>query len=203
MGALAALLLIGFYSALSIHINHLSDPVFADLYRIKAEDSVGFNKELQPHSSPVPDQVKLRQLLAEDLAKETITLNEQDFSSVIVSNIPDGGLFKSGSARIRSAHHGLIERIGDALAKLPGKILVVGHTDNIPPRPGFPSNQALSLDRAKAVEKILRQKTAAPERYFPTEGRGEEEPLLPNDSVANRARNRRVEITLHHYAPPQ
>lgn len=203
VGALAALLLVGIYTALTIRINQLSDPVFADLHRIGVQNSSRIPVQPDTPSAPAPDQIQLKQLLAEDISNQMITLNEQDFSTVIVSTIPQGGLFKSGSAQIRAEHGALIQRIGDALAQLPGKILVVGHTDDIPPRPGFPSNQALSLSRAKSVEKMLRERTASPERYYPAEGHGKEEPLFPNDSAANRARNRRIEITLHHYAAPQ
>jgi type VI secretion system protein ImpK len=83
------------------------------------------------------------------------------------------------------------------LKSVPGKVIVVGHTDNT--RPGlsarFPSNYELSKARASAVRDLLAERAGPPERYT-IEGRGDSTPLVPNDSAANRARNRRVEITL-------
>ena len=50
----------------------------------------------------------------------------------------------------------LIECIGDQLDKQRGRILVMGHTDDLPIRSRrFPSNQALSEARAEAVRAVL------------------------------------------------
>ena len=74
--------------------------------------------------------------------------------------------------------------------------MVVGHTDNIPIRSLlFPSNWHLSRERAESVKTILAQHVSRPER-IKREGRGSAEPLVANDSPQQRARNRRVEITL-------
>jgi type VI secretion system protein ImpK len=89
-----------------------------------------------------------------------------------------------------------LERIAQALNQVEGGVLVVGHTDNVPIRSlRFPSNWHLSRARAQAVTKILSHHLELPER-IQSEGRGSAEPLVPNDSPQNRARNRRVEITL-------
>jgi type VI secretion system protein ImpK len=45
------------------------------------------------------------------------------------------------------------------------------------------------------VRARLAAATGTPER-FTAEGRGDAEPLAPNDTPAGRAKNRRVEITL-------
>jgi type VI secretion system protein ImpK len=88
-----------------------------------------------------------------------------------------------------------LQRIGDALKTVPGKVIVVGHTDNI--KPGlsarFPSNFDLSKGRAGSVRELLAERAGPLDRYT-VEGRGDSEPLVANDSIANRARNRRVDI---------
>jgi len=87
-----------------------------------------------------------------------------------------------------------LERIGQALLQVPGPVLVVGHTDNVPMRSlRFSSNWDLSRQRAASVAELLASITDASGR-FQAEGRADTEPLVPNDSAANRARNRRVEI---------
>jgi type VI secretion system protein ImpK len=90
----------------------------------------------------------------------------------------------------------LIQRIGDALKEVPGNVVVAGHTDNqrvFSAR--FPSNWHLSQARAEAVRDMLASRAGNPAR-FSAEGRGDAEPIAPNDTAANRARNRRVDITV-------
>jgi type VI secretion system protein ImpK len=79
---------------------------------------------------------------------------------------------------------------------VPGNVVVAGHTDNqrlLSAR--FPSNWHLSQARADAVKDMLAARTGTPAR-FTAEGRGDTEPIAPNDSAINRAKNRRVDITI-------
>lgn len=72
------------------------------------------------------------------------------------------------------------------------RMRVIGHTDDT----GDPEfNQALSLERAEAVKKVLLQQ-GVEERQVETEGAGMSRPLLPNTSDINRQLNRRVEFRL-------
>jgi type VI secretion system protein ImpK len=59
----------------------------------------------------------------------------------------------------------------------------------------FQSNWELSRARAVSVMAELAKRLEAPGRMSP-DGRADTEPIAPNDSPANRARNRRVEIVL-------
>ena len=106
------------------------------------------------------------------------------------------GLFDSGSATLSGDREALLRRIGEALAKVPGQVLVTGHTDNVQSRSArFPSNWHLSEARAASVRTLLLG-TGLPAERVQAQGKGEAEPVAPNDSAANRARNRRVEIEL-------
>ena len=88
------------------------------------------------------------------------------------------------------------DRIAQAMNNVSGKILVVGYSDNVPIRSArFASNYELSLERARSVQKQLQGSLSQPERVK-AEGRGEINPVVPNTTPENRARNRRVEITL-------
>ncbi|MBX4378133.1 OmpA family protein, partial [Mycobacterium tuberculosis] len=67
---------------------------------------------------------------------------------------------------------------------------------NVPIRSArFASNYELSLARAESVQKMLQAHLADPNRVK-AQGRGEMDPIAPNNTPENRARNRRVEITL-------
>jgi type VI secretion system protein ImpK len=97
---------------------------------------------------------------------------------------------------VSAADQGLVLRIADAVASVPGRIDVVGHTDNTPIRTlRFPSNWELSKARAESVARLLAARVG-PDRLR-ADGRGEAEPVASNDTLQGRARNRRVEITVH------
>jgi len=105
------------------------------------------------------------------------------------------GLFASGRSEVRTDSAPLLMAIADALNQVPGQVVVSGHTDNVPIRSmRYPSNWVLSEERANAVRQILASRVA-PERMT-AQGLADTEPVAPNDSAANRALNRRVEITL-------
>ncbi len=70
------------------------------------------------------------------------------------------------------------------------KVICIGHTDSV----GTESfNDHLGLRRAKAVKTML-VSYGAPAKNVSTESRGKNEPIAPNDTEENRARNRRVII---------
>ena len=90
----------------------------------------------------------------------------------------------------------MILRVAEALDRVPGAILVTGHTDDVPIRTArFPSNWELSTSRAVSVVKLMAGKLTEPARLR-AEGLADSAPIVPNDSAANRARNRRVTIIL-------
>ena len=63
------------------------------------------------------------------------------------------------------------------------------------PRPARPVTRSrLSLDRANAVEQILKE--ALPDSFFEIIPRGGIRPLAPNDTPFGRSRNRRVQVYL-------
>lgn len=74
------------------------------------------------------------------------------------------------------------------------RIEIVGHTDDVGPGR---FNQRLSILRAQAIYDILFELGADPVR-MEFLGKGEDEPLVPNDTEENRAENRRVEIVFVH-----
>ena len=89
----------------------------------------------------------------------------------------------------------MLHAITAALNQVPGRVVVVGHTDDQPVRSlKFKDNYALSAARARAVVQILSQGIDNASR-LESSGAGSSQPIaLPADLPANRARNRRVEI---------
>ncbi|MDW8370740.1 MAG: type VI secretion system protein TssL, long form, partial [Geminicoccaceae bacterium] len=108
--------------------------------------------------------------------------------------LPNAGLFASGRADLDPATAPLLACLGRELAGEPGRIRVVGHTDDRPIRTArFPSNWELSRARAEAVRAGLAPFLADPARIA-VDGRADTEPVASNAEEAGRARNRRVEI---------
>jgi type VI secretion system protein ImpK len=142
-------------------------------------------------SAATPD---ISKQLAAEIARGEVAVTDAAGQSTIV--IRSDRLFASGSARIEPALEPIVLRIAEALERVPGAVLVTGHTDNVPIRTArFPSNWELSTERAASVVGLIRTKLSAPAR-LKAEGLADSEPVAPNDSAINRARNRRVVIIL-------
>lgn len=190
LAAGAAALLIALQLFFGHRLNNASDPVFANLLTIKAPQAPAMPA---PAVAPPPAPTRMAGFLAPEIARGTVSVVETDGRSTVT--LRGDGLFGSGSGDVTPAFLPLLLRIGDALTTVPGKVVVVGHTDNV--KPGlsakFPSNFDLSKGRAGSVRDLLAER-AGPAGRYAVEGRGDSEPLVPNDSMVNRARNRRVDI---------
>ena len=109
----------------------------------------------------------------------------------------DQVLFDFGRATINRTGFAFLIKIADVLDKLPYAVRVEGHTDNVPIRTRrFPSNWELSVARAVSVVKYFAEVSNIDPRRLSAVGYGESRPVAENDTLANRAKNRRVEILL-------
>ncbi|MEO7080508.1 MAG: OmpA family protein [Flavobacteriales bacterium] len=99
--------------------------------------------------------------------------------------------FEFGKATLTPESKTELDQLADMMIDYPLlRIEVEGHTDDIG---SDASNLTLSQDRAQAVVDFLRNRKVEKERIT-SKGYGETKPLVPNDSEANRALNRRVEF---------
>src|SRR5262249_40092614 len=111
-----------------------------------------------PTAGPPPAipamQPRLRPLLASDITAGLLDVRDEADRSVIV--IRGDGLFAPGAGELAADHRALMQRIGGALAQVPGRVEVTGHTDDRPIRSlRFASNFELSQARANDVRDIL------------------------------------------------
>lgn len=105
-------------------------------------------------------------------------------------------LYDSGSADLKPEAAKMLFNMVAALGKVPGEIVVEGHTDNVPTGGGrYETNWDLSGARANAVVRLLVQWGISPKRLTAT-GYGEHRPMVPNDTPEHRSQNRRIEIGL-------
>ncbi len=184
---LALLLLVGVYTFFAFRLSGVTDPVYAQVQGLRLAPPVV--AVAQPAPAP-----RLAQFLQSDIKAGLVAVRDEVDRSVVI--VRGDGLFASGSASLVPEREALMTRIAEALAKVSGAVLVTGHTDNQPLRSArFPSNWHLSEERAGSVRSLLIANGVQAER-IKAEGRADGEPVAPNDSPANRAVNRRVEITL-------
>lgn len=126
-----------------------------------------------------------------DGAVSTLTTTEQ-----VQVTLGSDVLFTPDSADLTPEAVAAVGAAVEHLAgRAPGEIDVVGHTDDVADEG---HNQDLSERRAEAVAAALADALGERAADYPvrTEGRGEAEPLVANDTDANRALNRRVTLTL-------
>jgi type VI secretion system protein ImpK len=187
-GALSLLLMGLLYGALSWSLAGRADPVFEQVQRLR----------LPPPVTPVAQlatQPRLAQFLQADIKAGLVTVRDEVDRSVVT--LRGDGLFAPASATLTDDKTAVMQRIAQALMGVPGAVLVTGHTDNSAMRGSlrFPSNWHLSDERARAVRSVM-VTAGLPAARVQAEGRADGEPAAPNDSPANKALNRRVEITL-------
>ncbi len=101
--------------------------------------------------------------------------------------------FETGKADIKPESYERLNQVGKILAQWPQlQIEIGGHTDS---RGSDKLNQDLSQRRAQSVLDYLNQNFPdIQEGQFTVVGYGEAQPVVPNTSAANMAKNRRVEF---------
>lgn len=111
--------------------------------------------------------------------------------------LKDTVLFEAGKADLLPDSIPVLNKISSLVSKMPNKVIVEGHTDNLPINTyKYESNWELSTFRATNVLKyFVETKKLTPAR-FSAEGCGEYRPLYPNNSPENRAKNRRVNVLI-------
>jgi type VI secretion system protein ImpK len=189
VAAVSAGLLLLIYSVFLISINSAASPALAEM--------ASLGRNVQPLggdrvfvTSPARD---LRDYLQDEINADLVAVTDVNRGQVVT--IRGDGLFASGSAEVRREIAPLLMAIADALNQVPGQVTVTGHTDNVPIGSlRFPSNWVLSEARADAVRQILASRVS-PDRLR-AQGVADTQPIAPNDTPANRAMNRRVEILL-------
>jgi type VI secretion system protein ImpK len=185
-----ALALAGMYFGYSVSLGALSDPVARQIAQLKPVPLAGRPLSVA-EARPAAPSALTRELAAE-IARGEIEVVDWGGASLIT--LKSDELFGSGSSRLNTALHPLILRIAGVLDEIPGMIVITGHTDDVPIRTArYPSNWELSTERARSVVTLMASRLRDPARMR-AEGVADSEPVAPNDSAANRARNRRVAI---------
>ncbi|MGN6177824.1 MAG: OmpA family protein [Mucilaginibacter sp.] len=127
-------------------------------------------------------------------AKEPYNLNIE-LSPIEVGNkvVLNNIFFDTNKFDLKPDSKAELEKLLEFLAQNPSiRIEISGHTDNVG---NMQSNQVLSENRAKAVYNYLVAAGVNPQRLL-YKGYGQTQPIVPNTSDENRAKNRRTEFKI-------
>jgi chemotaxis protein MotB len=138
---------------------------------------------------------QLQEMLDGEISAGLLDVETED--TKIIIRIQEKGSFPSGRATLNPEFFEVVTKITDVIANTPGKIVVAGHTDNIPiSTRRFRSNWELSSARAVTVVHAMLSNAAIDEGRFLIQGYADSQPLVANDTSENRAQNRRVELVI-------
>lgn len=211
-GAVAALAIVTFlFLGFSYLLNGRSDTVFAQAAALPPTGAAVLDLPAPPKPPeevvavipPPPDPPppsggeRVRKFLEREIAEGLVQVTETQ--SEIVVRLRGQGMFASGSATLEKGILPVLKRVAEAIDEEPGRVLVTGHTDNVPIQGGmklrFPSNFHLSKARADEVLKIVAAALKDPKRIS-AEGRADTEPVASNATADGRSANRRIDLIL-------
>lgn len=138
----------------------------------------------------------LKKALKEGLDDEDIQINVE--KTVVFISISDKLLFKSGSYNVTDKAYGVLSKVADVVNAQPNMdVMIEGHTDSQTIKTEFlEDNWDLSAKRATSIARILQNRFKVTPGRLIAAGRSSYVPLAPNDSEANRAKNRRTKIII-------
>lgn len=166
------------------------DPI--DLFH---KNNVG-NGELQDYVEKL-----LQKTLTEDERKLNVGGLRHDVSGVRIS-LAAASFFPSGSAKLRRPALGSLDKIAKFLKGAPHKIVIEGHTDDLPLSSSeFETNWELGSVRATSVVRYLIKVHQFDPKRLSAVSYADTRPLVPNTTPENRAKNRRIEILIVNEQP--
>jgi chemotaxis protein MotB len=115
----------------------------------------------------------------------------------VILQLSNDVLFDSARSELKPDGKTALRKVAAVLRGLRDRhFQVAGHTDNVPIHTArFPSNWELSAARAIVVVQLLVEE-GVPPQVLSAAGYGEFSPMAPNESAADKAKNRRTEIML-------
>jgi chemotaxis protein MotB len=137
--------------------------------------------------------------LTRSLSREELKeVDVQVLKGVVYISLADNMLFRSGGYEINPRAAETLSKIAKIITDYKDyDVLVEGNTDNVPiSRENIRNNWDLSCLRASSVVQELQNKYNVDPKRLTAGGRGEYNPLQPNDTEVGKQRNRRTQIII-------
>jgi len=118
---------------------------------------------------------------------------------VVIIDISDKLLFKSGSYDVTDKAKGVLDKVAKVLKNQPDlQFMVEGHTDNVPYKGNslLKDNWDLSVKRATTIVRLLQNQYGLDPRKMVAAGRSEYDPVVENTTAEGKATNRRTRIVI-------
>lgn len=151
----------------------------------------------------IPALQSERQTIEQEIRNALNGTSQKDLVSIsqnergITIHIMEELLFESARADLKAMSLLVLDSLATVLKRIPNDIRIEGHTDNVPISTiQFPSNWHLSVDRAVNTGYYIIQKHGLDAEKVSVVGYSEYQPLVPNTTPENQARNRRVDIVI-------
>ncbi len=127
--------------------------------------------------------------------KEKIQQLRHDAIGVRIA-LASAQFFLPGGVKIRTTALKSLDKIAEVLKETDKKIVIEGHTDNIPvaDNPLYESNWELASLRATSIVRYLVKYHAIDPKRISATSYADTRPLKSNDSAEGRSQNRRIEI---------
>ena len=119
--------------------------------------------------------------------------------TVVMINVSDKLLFRSGSHRVSRDAYPLLEKLAEVIKSEPSmEVMVEGHTDSQTMVEGsyIQDNWELSVRRSTAIVRLLQDRFGVDPEKLIAAGRSSYKPVADNDTKENRALNRRTRIVI-------
>jgi chemotaxis protein MotB len=149
-----------------------------------------------PLSSSVGVEVAddLTDMLAnQDLGSEVSIQN--NIEGILIS-LSEKLIFEEGTAKLQPEALPILDKIVEMIKPIENDVRIVGHTDDsLPIDPRFKNNWELSLARAYNISEYFMDHGVPSQRLIPS-GRGDTQPIFPNDTPKHRALNGRADIVI-------
>ena len=137
--------------------------------------------------------------LTRSLSREELKeVDVQVLKGVVYISLADNMLYESGTYKINSRASQTLSKIAKIIKDYKEyDVLIEGNTDNVPiSRENIRNNWDLSCLRASSVVQELQTKYGVDPKRLTAGGRGEYNPLQPNDTEVGKMRNRRTQIII-------
>jgi chemotaxis protein MotB len=140
-------------------------------------------------------KVELETALASEIQLKEVAIRRE--ADGLVISLREVGFFESGSAQMKSASQGAMDRIANLLRQRDYRLRIEGHTDNVPIHTAqFPSNWELSTARATEIVRVLIVRDGFGPDRLSAAGYAEYHPVASNRTGDGRGVNRRVDIVV-------
>lgn len=189
------------------------DNTFESVKQSLKHDKAASSRITQDDAAVLVDQVKIQRQIIEQQrkvfsdvkllqttkgVKGMITASFEH--GVITLRAPGDVFFKPGQVELSNAGQRAMLAMKDFFVQHPRQVInIKGYSDNVVPKGGrFKDNWEISALRAVNVLRFLMKMGIEPKRLTAT-GLADLDPLVPNTTAENRAKNRRVEFVLERH----